>query len=504
MISVVKILMLGLALGCSQPKLQRNPAEVQGLMPWLAGFRSWLKADFNAANCEARLHEYYRDLLETFPAEQLATELRGRAREAARGFFEARQELRDGLFGQHRGGVLSEGCVDQARDVMRVLRYAEEFISEHAIAPAAYDPKKPYPYLGGDAPYLQVESGSFSAPSDLRSGDIILSRGGAFASAAIARMSKVPGQFSHGAFIYIDPATKKPWVLEAHIEIGSRVRTYEEYAKNTSVRAMVLRMRTPEDRELAARASAIAFERLRAAAQSPAKVVPYDFAMDLADDREFFCTEIQYYGFHKASGGKVQVPLFLGRVEPKNRDFVDRLGIRVSRSFLPSDLDVDPRFEVVAEWRDVSRMASVRRKDAVLDRFYAWADDHGYRLQGNLSSWFKKTLIWRMRRWPLFSELLDGKFPENMPQSVLETMSVLNDLGETLELEVERADDAALRSRGMRLTIAEMERLLDEFRIRDRDRDREYRRWRNNYAGSSHAPPPPVQPKMHLIFNGDR
>jgi len=502
--TVAKFLMLGILVGCAQPGVQRGPAEVQGLMPWLAGFRIWVKSDFSAANCEKRLHEYYRDLLETFPAEQLATELRGRGAEAARAFFEARQDLRDGMYRQYRDGALSEGCIDQARDVMRVLRYAEEYIAEHAIAPAAYDSKKPYPYLGGEAPYLQVSSGSFSAPADLRSGDIILSRGGAFASAAIARMSRVPGQFSHGAFIYVDPTTKKLWVLEAHIEIGSRVRTYEEYARNTSVRAMVLRMRTPEDRELAARAAAIAFERLRAAAASPAKVVPYDFAMDLSDDREFFCTEIQYYGFMRASGGKVQVPLFLGRVEPKNRDFVDRLGIKASRSFLPSDLDVDPRFDIVAEWRDLSRMASVRRKDAVLDRFYAWADDHGYVLQGNLSSWFKKTLIWRMRRWPLFSELLDGKFPVNMPQSVLETMSVLNDLGEALESEVEKVDDRALRERGMRLTIAEMEHFLDEFRLRDLERDREYRRWRNTYAGNSRAPAPPVQPKMHLIFSARR
>jgi hypothetical protein len=504
MTSVAKILMLGLLFGCAQPPARRAPAEVHGLMPWLSDFRSWVKTDFSAVNCETRLHGYYRDLLETIPAEQLATELRGRGLEAARAFFEARQDLREGMLRQYRDGTLSESCVNQARDVMRVLRYAEEYIAEHALSPATYDAKKPYPYLGGEAPYFQVSSGSFSAPADLRSGDIILSRGDAFASAAIARMSKVPGQFSHGAFIYVDPATKKPWVLEAHIEIGSSVRTYEEYAKNTNVRAMVLRMRTTEDRELAARAAAIAYERLRAAAASPAKGVPYDFAMDLSDDREFFCTEIPYYGFMKASLGKVYVPLFLGRVEPKNRNFVDRLGIKVSRSFLPSDLDVDPRFEIIAEWRDLSRMGSVRRKDAVLDRFYSWADDHGYVLHGNFSSWFKKTLIWRMRRWPLFSELLDGKFPLNMPQSVLETISVLNDLGEVLESEVEKFDDRTLRSRGMRLTITEMERFLDEFRLRDFERDREYRRWRKYHAGTSRGPPPPAMPKIHLIFNARR
>jgi hypothetical protein len=341
---------------------------------------------------------------------------------------------------------------------------------------------------------------AFSLPGDLRSGDIILSRGGAFASAAIARMSTVPGQFSHGAFIYVDPATKKLWVLESHIEIGSRIRTYEEYADNTGVRAMVLRMRTPEDRELAARAAEAAYKRLLVGARSPAKVIPYDFAMDLSNDREFFCTEIQYYGFLQASSGKVQVPLFLGHVEPKNRDFVNRLGIRATRSFMPSDMDVDPRFEVLVEWRDLAQMAAVRRKDAVLDRFYAWADDHGYVLQGNLSSWFKKSLIWRMRKWPLFSELLEGKFPENMPQSVLGTISVLNDLGEVLESELEKTDDAAFRSRGMRMTIAEMEGVLDEFRIQDFKRYEEYRRWDSNRSSGGRPSASPKPPRIHLLF----
>jgi hypothetical protein len=433
-------------------------------MGWLGKFREFSRQEFSAANCERELEGYYRDLLTLTPAAKFRDEIGADAAGANRAFFEARQELREALYRLYRAGALEESCVDQARGVMRVLRYAEEYVGLHWIEPKAYDPKRPYPYLSGERPYLHAasEKGSFT-PSDLKSGDIILSRGNAFASAAIARMANLDGQFSHAAFIHVDSVTQKTRVLEAHIEVGSTIRDYEEYARDGNFRAMVLRMREPEDRELAARAAKLAYERLSAAAASPAKAVPYDFGMDLADEREFFCTEIPYYGFHKASAGAVQVPLFQSKVEPKNRDFVDRLGIKAARSFFPSDLDVDPRFEVLAEWKDVSRVSATQRKDAVLDRFYAWGDEQGYKLHGNLESCFKKNVVYGLRRMPLFSRLLKGKFPLNMSRSVLEVISLLDDLGVVLDEEVEKADAKVLKARGLRLTLSEMEQVLDEF-----------------------------------------
>ena len=171
------------------------------------------------------------------------------------------------------------------------------------------------------------------------------------------------------------------------------------------------------------------------------------------------------------------MPLFQSRIEPSNRDFLDRLGIHEARTFMPSDLDVDPRFEVLAEWKDVSRVGDVRRKDAVLDRFYAWSNEHGYRLGSNLGAWFKKTVIWQLRRWPVFSKLLKDRFPLNMSRSVLQTVSVLTDFGEKLLDEAEALDARAAHERGYALSFKEMSEALDRVREQDLVRYQKYRQW---------------------------
>jgi hypothetical protein len=418
-------------------------------------------------SCQALLAQTYLDLRGITPDRRKIDELGPKIQQVVREFFEARQTLRTRLAKFHAAGALQEDCVDAARDLVRALRFAEEYLAEAWVRPADYDPRKPAPYLSGKAPYLQVSApqAEFS-PTDLRTGDLLVSRGSAITSAAIARMARVPGQFSHVAQIYIDPLTRKKWVLEAHIEIGSSVRPYEAYAQDGNFRVMVLRMRAPGHRLIAEEAAELQFRRLKDAAdrRSP---IPYDFEMRLSDASELFCAEVVHEGFERASRGSLKIPLFLSRIEPRNRDFIDRIGIRENQSFMPSDLDVDPRFEVLAEWRDVSRVSDIRRKDIILDRFYAWSDDHGYRLSSNLDSWFKKNVIWTLRRWPLFSRLLRDRFPLNMSQSVIEAITVLTAVGDALLKEAEALDQKAMRDRTLALSFAELSDALDALRVAD-------------------------------------
>ncbi|MEN9723030.1 MAG: hypothetical protein RJB38_1016 [Pseudomonadota bacterium] len=483
----------------------RNPAQVesqyQGLGSWITGLREKLKSsEFDVQQCEPIFSRAYQDILELDPQRENREELKREASVWIRAFFLARQELRDRLQVWTQVGQLSEGCVDRARDLNRVLRYTEEYLAEHSVGLLRYDPKNPAPYLAGQAPYLQLSEGrSALAVEDLKSGDLLVSRGNAFASAAIARMAQVDGQFSHVAFVYVEPSTRKAWVMEAHIEVGSTIRPYEEYAKDGNFRVMALRARSAQDQQLAEAAAALEYQRLRKAQKTPIGAVPYDFGMRLDDSSELFCTEIVFEAFQNASERQFQVPLFLSRIEPKNRDFLDRLGIHVQRSFLPSDLDIDPRFEVLAEWRDLARIRLNRYKDAVLDRFYAWADDHDYRLQGDLESLIKKTVVWNARRWPLFSDLLKKKFPLNMSPRVLETITVLDNLGEVLADEAQRKDDASFQATGLRLTVAQLAAVLDAYRLRDLQKWKQYRRSGSISAPGRGSPQAPV-PDFHLWY----
>jgi hypothetical protein len=328
-----------------------------------------------------------------------------------------------------------------------------------------------------------------------------MSRGNAITSAAIARMAKIEGQFSHVAMIYIDPDTQKKWVLEAHIEVGTTVRPFEVYAADGNFRVAVLRLRDPALADLAHQAAKLQYERIKAAADRGG-AVPYDFGMRLQDSDELFCSEVVYEGYQKASDGQFPMPLMQSRIEPKNRDFLDRLGIHESRTFMPSDLDVDPRFELLAEWKDISRVGDVRRKDAVLDRFYAWSNEYGYRLGSDLSAWFKKTVIWQLRRWPVFSRLLKDRFPLNMSRSVLQTVSVLTTFGENLLDEAEALDAKAVRARGYPLSFREMSEALDQARVEDLARYQKYRHWlaTRGPPGRAH-PPAPASPRFTDLFH---
>ncbi len=499
---------LFVVLGCSHVSRGRLPASDPAMHP-LEQKASQIRSLFadpsglSAGDCPRVLAGIYQELFELTPSAELLGTLGDRAGPTVHLFFEARQSLRSRLNQFHLQGELSVACVDQARNLMRALRFGEEYLAEAWIRPAPYDPKRPARYLSGPEPYLQVPEakGHFSI-DELRSGDLLMSRGNAITSAAIARMADVDGQFSHLAQLYIDPETRERWVLEAHIEVGTTVRPYEDYAGDGNFRVAVLRLRDPAQAELAHLAARAQFERLMEAKKRGSSV-PYDFSMKLQDSSELFCSEVAFEGFNKASMGSFQIPLFQSQVNPRNRDFLDRLGIQERQTFMPSDLDVDPRFEVLAEWKDISRIGDVRRKDAVLDRFYHWSDRYDYRLGSDLGAWFKKTIIWQLRRWPVFSKLLQERFPLNMSRSVLQTVSVLTTFGENLLEEAERLDERALKSRGYPLTFREMAGALDAVREDDLLRYQKDRQWQARYAGGqrSYQPPRPTAPRFTHLFH---
>jgi len=78
---------------------------------------------------------------------------------------------------------------------------------------------------------------------NVHSGDLLVSRGGAVASALISRGNDYPGNFSHVALIYVDEKTKIPYLVESHIERGVAVSSVEQYVADQKLRFMVLRPR---------------------------------------------------------------------------------------------------------------------------------------------------------------------------------------------------------------------------------------------------------------------
>jgi hypothetical protein len=198
----------------------------------------------------------------------------------------------------------------------------------------------------------------------IHSGDILVSRGGAAASALIARGNDFPGNFSHVALVHVDPKTHLASIVEAHIERGVAVSSLEDYVRDIKLRVMVLRLRADlpalaEDPMLPHRAAGYALGQAR---QSH---IPYDFAMDFGDSGRWFCSEVA-----SAAYARQGVRLWMGVSHISSaglRRWLAGFGVRHFATQEPSDLEYDPQLAVVAEWRDLEALRADHLDNAVTE-----------------------------------------------------------------------------------------------------------------------------------------
>ena len=198
----------------------------------------------------------------------------------------------------------------------------------------------------------------------VHSGDILISRGGAPTSALIARGNDYPGNFSHIAFVYVDPASKEAKIIEAHIEVGVVVSTAEQYLADKKLRVMLLRPRADlpqiqNDPMLPHKAAEYEYKR------ATEGHVPYDFAMDYKDHAKLFCSEVASEAYERFG-----VNLWAGVSHissPGLRRWLKAFGVRHFETQEPSDLEYDPQLRVVAEWRDPETLKKDRLDNAVTE-----------------------------------------------------------------------------------------------------------------------------------------
>jgi hypothetical protein len=254
---------------------------------------------------------------------------------------------------------------DMNSDASRITLYRLLYGGRTAIEEIMLQtPQDAYPVMimGRDEP-------SQTPAADIRqvkihSGDILVSRGGAPTSALIARGNDYPGNFSHIAFVYVDPATHEAKIIESHIEIGVVVSTVEAYLKDKKLRVMLLRPRAdlPEivkDPLLPHKAAEVAYKRAKT------EHIPYDFPMDYKDHSKLFCSEVasaayEQFGIRLWSG--------ISHISsPGLRKWLAAFGVRHFETQEPSDLEYDPQLVVVAEWRDQATLKKDHDDNAVTE-----------------------------------------------------------------------------------------------------------------------------------------
>lgn len=362
-------------------------------------------------------------------------------------------------------GELVSSCANAIRGALRATRTLDDYAHEREHSQRAAGTSYPSSAFAESNPYVKWASGHGpDLRSSLRSGDVLLTRGNAYSSAAIASLGEYNTQFSHMSLVHIDESGKI-WTVEAHIEVGSFIRPLEDHISDNNMRTQLLRFENPA---LAARAAKIMFDKVRHASRTRGNIL-YDFGFDQEDSSELFCSEVISLGFAEASNQEVQIPYVQSRLTERKTGFLEDLGITADKSFVPADIEIDPRFLTIAEWKDAARIRDNLQKDAILHAMFKWNDDMNYRLvQGSSRQAFiYRNIAWPLRRVPFIQNYFDEKLPLNMSRRLIGFFGVLESVGELLHEQLIRAEDRHVVEARQLLLPSQRALVLEEYRERD-------------------------------------
>jgi len=413
----------------------RNGADASGLIDDLAPLLALVeKPVATAPELTANLKAIY-DAVRTLDLARYDTrDVMTSAPQIMTAAFDACMTLRNAIPDLAARGLLDPSAVSALRDVFRISRYGIDMLGESAIRNAKLRrgtlPRRAF--SGRDHNTFVNPLFDTSENIPFRSGDVLLMRGLAHNSAAIARIGDVDTQFSHLAIIHIDDAGEHT-VVESLIEDGAIINTLDHALNHGVGRAVLYRHK---DSDLAARAARAIHARILATQTGKARHIPYDFSMRLKGRRRLFCSKLVRLAFEEASGGKVLLPAYKTRLDMKNRDFFRRIGVKANETFAPGDIDVDPGFDLVAEWRDYRATSRLRADDLIMDKLFEWMETEGFnfnetllirlisvfgRFASYLSKDAKQTLAHLMPR-----------IPSNMKRRAIATVAMLHKTGEEL------------------------------------------------------------------------
>lgn len=421
----------------------------------------------SATECSTELEKYYTALYSLTSADVDLDKFDSKKVHAlVQTSFKTRLEIRSKLKDLSIRTEADENCLNNVRATVRALRYVEDYLVEVSEFSHKETVDVDYTTFKGEAPYFLVnDKFKFSGASDLRGGDVILSRGNAYSSAAIARIGTADAQFSHLTLVH-EAADGKLYTSEAHIEVGSLGEPMQKHLDQGNARTVVFRFRDPV---MAQKAGEIMYKKVRAK-QVQKKNIRYDFGMDYHDNSDLFCSEIIYDGFRQASDGELDVPVFKTKFSKGMIPFLRMLGIKIDDSnidsfdtFGPGDIEFDYRFDLVAEWRNPARMRDTRTKDLVLTKLFEWMEKDGYLFHPPGKVKRKAWFSWMLRRTPLISMALKGKFPKYMTRGQLRLFLLLDEVAIVLQERVDEVQDEY----GKPMTPVEIFKVLEDFKEAD-------------------------------------
>jgi Permuted papain-like amidase enzyme, YaeF/YiiX, C92 family len=290
--------------------------------------------------------------------------------------------------------------------INRASHYAEDMVAEISLGhQKSKKGERSMPSFQGGLPFTYTPDNKPLLFKDFKSGDILLMRGASSVSAAIARVTDFNSLYSHAAVVYVDEKSGQKYVVEALIEKGITI-TPLEYALDHGV-ARMLALRHKDEK--IGRIGAEGLYQLAKTSLEAKKPILYDFTMSgkipdltfqqmlsffqgnqdpkvVSEMRSFkaFCSllidladkiALEEMGLKP----RIEDPALRSTIDPKNRNFLRRLGISDAQKsvYAPGDGQLDNRYILIGDSRNPFRTSGLRTDDYILDKIFDWMDRDG-------------------------------------------------------------------------------------------------------------------------------
>ncbi len=308
------------------------------------------------------------------------------------------------------------------------------------------------------APFQAAEGNKFA----FKNGDILITKGISFTSSTISEVVSSRALFSHIVFIHVDEKTEVVSTMESYIGYGVKIYSIEEALRNENARILVLRAK---DQKTANNAANFMFEKITRLKKDN-KTIPYDYKLDFSDNSKLSCEEIAYDAFKYASNGQMILPENLSKVDLEDTAFLDKIGITQGALMMPSDMEIDSRFDIVLDWRDYKIIRDSIRKDAVMGEMFHWMNEHHFRIHNNFKS-IAARVVWSTRYipglWYLMSVLsgIPYDFQKDVPPEAITTLESLKGIAGIILEFITKADEQFKDENNRWMTSVELRKAID-------------------------------------------
>jgi hypothetical protein len=410
----------------------------------------------NQANCASAISAftnpfYYLPSSSFVPKSARAIEeLRAEGPRLLGSFFRARLLLKERF---HAFTSPSEACVDAVRRALRYARFAEDFLVDWLHDQGVIGSSPALRFSGG-YPHT-MRNPQFSSIT-FEPGDVVVLRATYVRSAIIARLGDEEGDFAHLAMVTKDRTGRK-YVVQA-LQKGTTITPLEQFLADKEGRAILLRY---HDRALAARAARAILWRAAVAIARGAPI-PFNFQFNDSNYSKLYCTQVMELAYELASHGQVRLPRYRTSLHRlAGTPFLRQLGVSTPVVIAPSDVELDPRFDTVAEWTNIATIREVRMDNAAVTALYSWFTN-GYAFLPNPTLETLAHVGVVLGRTGMVSAV-----PRNIPEHTAVVLLKANILVSSLKQVVTAADQQHRLDYGHSLTFRELLVVLEIYRRND-------------------------------------